>query len=658
MQKRQNDEEKERKKPQKIEMYRKDRTLKEEKVNLKHVKDLLKTTWSAYIAEVKKKDFSSYEDIIHVKRDIISRTARLTSQLSQITNALLHKENGNEDSKIKAYRVELADGLTEYTRDDRKAAQRMSVTRENRQSSEEPQPDYFDQDTENTSKNLSEEYAKAQCSLKELDIKNKKLTEELHKLKEELKEKEKKIEGTKKDAEDKDIQKDSNEKETEKNYRGNHSNKYKDNSQNGPNQEEHADERHRLQHKQGPDNKETQQQKLKGEYQYEINRLKEDLDKTTKDNDWKIRELEAKLQNEEQGKSTLQAQVKKITFEKNEALTRLSEIAGRRLLENNPSIADLSTEIRPTKIGENFKQLYDNEWTEAFEELTEQGKTEEECIETLLHIVQDTFTFAMEEAKSFESRLISIVISFPGNANSSNTNTTKDEEELIKQLKRVSAARTCTAVQDVYVREIKIKENIGERLKLYARKCMELCWYMAVQSPPMVIVSAVQCKGPFDEKYYSRYTATGDLIDYVVWPCTLLHENGPVLAKGVAQATKDNREAFKRKQAPAAPKQNSDERWSSTKQGAVGQEGISNPNTRYQKKDEKNKNEQNVHNKTEGGRFGQSDGSTKTQTRSKSVYVKPGTKDESSVGGLARSHSVKTETFPDNKGKHVTTIKL
>ncbi|XP_062610715.1 uncharacterized protein LOC134272507 [Saccostrea cucullata] len=339
-----------------------------------------------------------------------------------------------------------------------------------------PQPDYFDQDAESTFKNLSEEYAKAQCSIKELDMRNKKLTEELRKEKshvDKLKEELKRREGTKKDT------------------------------------------------------------------------------------------------------------------GKNEALTRFNEIAGRRLLDNDASIADLSTEIRPSKIGENFKILYDNEWTEAFEELTEQGKTEEECIKTLLHIVQDTFTFAMEKAKSFESKLISIVTSFPANANSSNKNTTKDEEELIKQLKRVSAARTCTAVQDVYVRKFKIKGKIGERLKLYARKCMELCWYMAVQSPPMVIISAVQCKGPFDEKYYSRYTATGDLIDYVVWPCTLLHENGPVLAKGVAQATKDNREAFKRKQAPAAPKQNSDERWSSTKQGAVGQEGISNQNTRYQKKDEK-----------------------------------------------------------------------
>jgi hypothetical protein len=34
---------------------------------------------------------------------------------------------------------------------------------------------------------------------------------------------------------------------------------------------------------------------------------------------------------------------------------------------------------------------------------------------------------------------------------------TKDEEELIKQLKRVSAARTCTAVQNVSFYNQKVK---------------------------------------------------------------------------------------------------------------------------------------------------------------------------------------------------------
>ncbi|XP_061164192.1 reticulocyte-binding protein homolog 2a-like [Saccostrea echinata] len=527
-----------------------------------------------------------------------------------------------------------------------------SVTVENKENEMEPYPDYIDHDTESTSKNMTEECEKALIRIKELDVENKELTEKLKKEKSE-------VDNLKEELKRREDVKNSNEKETEMQNQCNHCNKYNDNSQNETKHEEHTDKRGRLQYKQGSNNEETQQQ---------IEKLRTDLEKMKKENDRKIRNLEAKLQNEEQVKSSLEAQVKKITFEKNEALTRLSEIAGRRLLDNNPSIADLSTEIRPTKIGENFKQLYDNEWTEAFEELTEEGKTEEECIIDLLLIVQDTFTFAMKEAKNFESSLISIVTSFPGDARSSKKNTTKDEEELIKQLKRVSAARTSTAVQDMYLRRIEVKENKGERLKSYAMKCMELCWYMAVQSPPMVIVYAVECKGPFDEKYYTRYTATGDLFDYVVWPCTLLHEKGPILAKGVAQATKGDREDFKRKRAPAAPKQNTDEHCLSTKPDSPGKEGMcheDNPKIRYQKRDEKNKSEQKVHDihsKTEECRFGQSDGSNKPQMKSKSLYVKSGTNEETSAGGLhnvARGQSINKETGPEDKrGKHVTTIKL
>lgn len=67
---------------------------------------------------------------------------------------------------------------------------------------------------------------------------------------------------------------------------------------------------------------------------------------------------------------------------------RLSELAGRKLLDNNPNIADLSTEIRPTKIGENFMQIYDNEWTDAFEELAQNGQDDKKCIDTLLKILK------------------------------------------------------------------------------------------------------------------------------------------------------------------------------------------------------------------------------------------------------------------------------
>lgn len=45
------------------------------------------------------------------------------------------------------------------------------------------------------------------------------------------------------------------------------------------------------------------------------------------------------------------------------------------LMEGHCAISDLSDPIRPQKVSEMFNELYDNQWTEAFEWLVSQAKT-------------------------------------------------------------------------------------------------------------------------------------------------------------------------------------------------------------------------------------------------------------------------------------------
>ena len=55
----------------------------------------------------------------------------------------------------------------------------------------------------------------------------------------------------------------------------------------------------------------------------------------------------------------------------------------------NPNIEDLSDINRPTKISEQYSELYDNEWTDAFSYLTEQeGLDEKRAIQILLIVLQ------------------------------------------------------------------------------------------------------------------------------------------------------------------------------------------------------------------------------------------------------------------------------
>ena len=49
---------------------------------------------------------------------------------------------------------------------------------------------------------------------------------------------------------------------------------------------------------------------------------------------------------------------------------RLSKLSSQALASGNEHIVDLSDENRPVKLGERYSELYDNEWTDAFEVLT------------------------------------------------------------------------------------------------------------------------------------------------------------------------------------------------------------------------------------------------------------------------------------------------
>ena len=66
----------------------------------------------------------------------------------------------------------------------------------------------------------------------------------------------------------------------------------------------------------------------------------------------------------------------------------MSELAGAKLMDNNPDIADLSDPNRAMKIGEKFSSLYDDDWTDGYQMFTEKFKLcEEDAIKQLLDIL-------------------------------------------------------------------------------------------------------------------------------------------------------------------------------------------------------------------------------------------------------------------------------
>lgn len=76
-----------------------------------------------------------------------------------------------------------------------------------------------------------------------------------------------------------------------------------------------------------------------------------------------------------------------------------------------------------------------------------------------------------------------------------------------------------------------------QKLQSFVKECVELCWLMLLQEPPVVIGEHSRTGDDFDANTYKPYTQTGIKFEYLVWPPLYLYQGGQLLEKGVAQAT-------------------------------------------------------------------------------------------------------------------------
>lgn len=230
----------------------------------------------------------------------------------------------------------------------------------------------------------------------------------------------------------------------------------------------------------------------------------------------------------------LEDENKKLMEEKNKAVKdidnlkhRLSQIAGSKLTDNNPGIADLSDPNRPLNLGEKFSELYDNQWTDALEEMDSKFKNEKQTIQNLLEIVRDAYRLCVERSDAYFEKI-----------NDGIKKVFKTKELSSLQLKLTKDFRKSMAVHLVSDLEEEFcnGKNDGEHISSYRRQCIRVCWFMAVQDPPVFIDVKENVTGKkFDTDKYKYYTNTGKAFDYLVWPVLYLHKDGPVIGKGVAQ---------------------------------------------------------------------------------------------------------------------------
>ncbi|XP_052219018.1 uncharacterized protein LOC127836421 [Dreissena polymorpha] len=268
----------------------------------------------------------------------------------------------------------------------------------------------------------------------------------------------------------------------------------------------------------------------------------------------------------------LQQELNATKSEKEDALRRLSALMSTKLRDNNPNIADLSDQFRPTKLAEMFSELYDNEWTDVFD-VFNNDFSERQSITILLDIVMDVYEFCKDEMERTWKEVSTWFLN----------ESLPNSQQLAKSLKDSRKTLVQGMTKDMTQKFIERLNSWGGKPKLhellssekaieYIKQCVKLCLLMCANDPPVVIVRPAEInrdgeeqndkktqqdedifvnedtrkqettcsmRAPFNKDHFKEYTKRGPYMEYVVWPVMYLHQGGPMLGKGVAQGTSE-----------------------------------------------------------------------------------------------------------------------
>ncbi|KAL4231003.1 hypothetical protein ACF0H5_011376 [Mactra antiquata] len=239
----------------------------------------------------------------------------------------------------------------------------------------------------------------------------------------------------------------------------------------------------------------------------------------------------------------------------NELEQRLSSVLGQKITADNPDIADLSDPHRPTKLVEKFRSLYDDEWTNAYEELDKlcSNKKEDKIISVLVDLIkavdnicgaisvqQIGLTLAVIKDDLTNPKLSKGKDTYSGDKTEMNKTQENKLTEMVKNLRKELAELSVSPVCKIFY-DYKLKHTLkglkmdeAPKMNEYVRRLIHIIWMMKSQDPPMVLVWPDAGK-PVNKDRFTFYTKSGDVVAFVVWPSVLLHKDGPQMSKGVVQ---------------------------------------------------------------------------------------------------------------------------
>ncbi|CAG2242072.1 unnamed protein product [Mytilus edulis] len=213
----------------------------------------------------------------------------------------------------------------------------------------------------------------------------------------------------------------------------------------------------------------------------------------------------------------------------------------------------------PTKIADLFTKLFDVEWADAFEQVCRNriGVPEVKIIVDLADILKKSFQYTREEARnlidSMALRVHDTMAVPPGHTPYTVRLKERHHDYTLKRHAREIVKETADLSLNIIIKDFEDRYNppsfrhhviqqydIDEYQKLdkvtrYLQKCVEVTWYMNVQDPPMGLLWPNTNENEISLNCFRHFTKFGNKLEHEVWPALLIHDQGPVIVKGVAQ---------------------------------------------------------------------------------------------------------------------------
>ncbi|XP_052678906.1 uncharacterized protein LOC128159762 [Crassostrea angulata] len=186
------------------------------------------------------------------------------------------------------------------------------------------------------------------------------------------------------------------------------------------------------------------------------------------------------------------------------------------------SVITRSDPYSPTNIAERFTELYDDKWTGAFVDLSEKySMTEEVAIKKLVQITEDSYKYC----KDFSSKRYTDIVA----------DLTLWKRVEPNSMLKPSIQEMGALVYESFYRELVSDHEWKKSVEPFIKECVRICWLMVDRDHPIYMKSSEKRGSEFDTNLYKRFTRFGQKMDYIVRPALFLHENGPLLCKGIAQ---------------------------------------------------------------------------------------------------------------------------